>query len=75
MTDTELETIDTGAPQHQQSLAEVDSLRTLLAPRIAFLIELPRDKQEELVNLDPVLRHAILWAQSLREVIDLELKE
>lgn len=75
MADTELETIDTSAPQYQHALTELDSLRTLLAPRIAFLIELPRDKQEQLVNLDPVLRHAILWAQSLKEVIGLELKE
>ena len=66
--------IDTTGAQYRQLLSGLGTLRTVLAPRIKLLIKLPRDKQNQWLRRDPLLRRAILFARDLAE-IDVELSE
>ena len=67
--------IDTTAGQYQQLLAALGTLRTVLAPRIRLLADLPREKQQAWLSRDPLLRRTIKLAQSLAELMELELAE
>jgi hypothetical protein len=67
--------IDTTSPQYVQLLNGLGTLRTVLAPRIQLLRQLPRDKQKAWLQRDPLLRRTIKLAQTLGEIISEELEE
>lgn len=68
-------TIDTSAPQYQQLLNGLGTLRTVLAPRVKLLLQLPPAKQRAWLQRDPLLRRTIKMSQTLTELLELELDE
>lgn len=68
-------TIDTSSPQYVQLLDGIGTLRTVLAPRIKLLRQLPREKRLQWLQRDPLMRRMIIMAQSIANLIDEELSE
>ena len=67
--------IDTTSAQYTQLLAGLGTLRTVLAPRIKFLLGVPRAKRRAWLQRDPLLRRTLKLAQTLQELIHEEIAE
>ncbi len=65
--------IDTTSPQYQQVLSGLNTLRTLLPPRVKFLRQLSRSQQKDYLEADIVMKHALQLAHSLRHLVHQEL--
>lgn len=68
-------TINTSSTQYQKLLTGLGALRTVLAPRIKVLRDLPRDRQKTWLQRDPLLRRTIIMARQLADIFDEELSE
>ncbi len=68
-------TVDPSDPQYQNLLTALGNMRTFIAPLIPLLNQLPRDKQNQWLKRDPLMRRIILFSRKVTENVDLELNE
>ena len=59
--------IDTTSQQYQKLLTGVGTLRTLLAPRFKLFVKLPRPKQREWLQRDPLLQAVLRLVRDVNQ--------
>lgn len=60
--------VDTTSQEYQNLLAGVGRLRSLLAPRFKLFVKLPRPKQLEWLQRDPLLREVIRLVRDVNKL-------